>query len=109
MLKKLLITICAVSALLPGSAMAKKFRLNDKSGNNSCKFVHDWFLHVKHKHAVFVTTDGLKYGVQGSKGSFCQAGGGDDLKGAANYAVTNCERLGKKQGNHARCKVVESR
>ena len=109
MLKKLLITICAVSALLPGPAMAKKFRLNDKSGNNTCKFVHDWFLHVKHKHAVFVTTDGLKYGVQGSKGSFCQAGGGDDLKGAANYAVSNCERLGKKQGNHARCKVVESR
>lgn len=109
MMKKLLFTICAVCALLPGAAMAKKYRVNDTSGNNSCKYVHDWFLHVKQKHAVFVTTGGVAYGVPGPKGGFCQAGGGDTLKGAADYAISNCERASRKNGNHMRCKVVESR
>jgi hypothetical protein len=109
MLYKHLIILCAVCTLLPSPAMAKKIRVNDKSGNNSCKFVHDWFLKVKLKHAVFVTTGGVPYGVTGPKGGFCQAGGDVTLKSATDYAISKCERESRKHGNLTRCKVVESR
>ncbi len=109
MLKKLLITICAVNVLLPSPAMAQKYRLNDKSENNTCKFVHDWFLQVKHKHSVFVTPGGISYATATAKGSLCQAGGDDTLKKATRAAISTCERLGRKYGNRAHCKVVESR
>jgi hypothetical protein len=109
MLKKHLILICAVCTLLPAPAIAKKYRLLDKTGNNSCKFVHDWFLHVKHKHAVFVTTGGVAYGAPVPKGGVCQAGGDDTLKSATRYAIAKCESIGKKQGNYMHCKIVESR
>jgi hypothetical protein len=109
MIKKILFAVCTVCALLPGPAMAQKYRLLDKSRNNSCKFVHDWFLQVKHKHAVFVTTGGVAYGAPIPKGGICQAGGDDTLKSATRYAIAKCESIGKKQGNHMHCKIVESR
>jgi hypothetical protein len=59
---------------MPGVAIAKKYRVNDHSGNNSCKFVHDWYLHVNVKHAVFVTTGGSAYGAKFRGGRVCQAG-----------------------------------
>lgn len=108
MLKSTFITLCALCILMPGVAVAKKYRANDKSTNNTCKFVHDWFLNVKVKHAVFVTTGGVAYGAAKGVG-LCQAGGGDTLASAKSYAISRCESIGKKRGIRGRCKVVESR
>jgi hypothetical protein len=109
MLKSFLITLCVLCVLMPGAAMAKKYRPNDNSTNNTCKFVHDWYLHVKVKHAVFVTTGGSAYGASFKRPRICQAGQGPSVAAAANYAIKRCEKFGKKRGDHRRCKVVESR
>ncbi len=107
--KTMMIILCAACILLPNTAFAKIYRLNDNSGNNSCKFVHDWFLNVRHRHAVYVTTGGTSYGVPILKGGICQAGGGNDVKEAEKWAISKCESFSRKKGNHTHCKMVESR
>jgi hypothetical protein len=106
-LKSTLIALSALCVLMPDAAMAKKYRPNDRSTNNTCKFVHDWYLYVKVKHTAFATTGGLPYTTQ--KRIICQASGGDTVAVARTLAKRGCESGGKKRGIRGRCKVVESR
>ena len=102
------ILVLALTAL-PQIATAKHFRENDNSQNNACAYVHNWYLHAKRKHAVYVSTGGVAYGARLTKVGRCQAGDADTKEAAKTYALQQCEALRRKAGIKEACKVVESR
>jgi hypothetical protein len=92
------------------AALAKEFKANDRSSDNTCQYVYDWFKRTKDKHAVFVTTGGDSPFVGKGNVGYCQAGSASTLKEATRYAISRCNQEAKKRlKKFKRCKVVESR
>ena len=103
------VALALLLAALPEAAQAKTFRENDRSDNNNCAYVHNWYLHATGRHAVYVTTGGVAYGEPITKGGRCGAGDGATLAAAKSYALGRCEAHRLKAGIKEKCLVVESR
>lgn len=96
-------------AVMQMDAVAKVFRENDNSANNTCAYIHDWFKSTAQKHAVFVTIGGIDYRTKLQAKDTCQAGGGPTLAGSKDYAIGWCMKIARKNKSSLKCKVMESR
>ena len=109
MINRIIATVAIIFIFMQQGASAKVFRENDNSSNNTCAYVHEWFMKTARKHAVFVTIGGIDYRTKLLATNTCQAGGGPTLAGSKDYAIGWCHKIARKQHSNLPCKVMESR